>query len=150
MVTNHEQRLRPGTVNVPAIAAFSASALEEHKQMQIRIQHLGNIRKLFIEKLNTHNVPLKPLTGSNQCPSIVGCIANSIQGDYVMLEYNRNGIEISTGSACSVGYSEVPRSILPFIANNEEGKRYIRFSFSHQTTEQDISKIIEVSDNIFA
>lgn len=100
--------------------------------------------------MKEHDIPLQPLTSSDQCPpSIVGCIANNIQGDYAMLSYNRYGIHISTGSACSLGYAEIPRSIFPFISNKEEGKRYIRFSFSHLTTEQDILTIIEVSIKIF-
>ncbi|WP_058307259.1 IscS subfamily cysteine desulfurase [Gracilibacillus massiliensis] len=150
VITNHEHGLRPGTVDVPAIASFSASALEQMQQINQNKQHLAYIRELFCEKLEKHQVPLRPITGPEQCPSIVGCIADFVQGDYVMLEYNRNGIDISTGSACSIGYADIPRSITPFISDREEGKRYIRFSFSHLTTEQDISQIIEISNRIFA
>ncbi|SHN08996.1 IscS subfamily cysteine desulfurase [Gracilibacillus kekensis] len=149
VITNHEHGLRPGTVDVPAIASFSASALQQKQQISHNKKHLTYIRELFCEKLKNLEVPLRPITSPAQCPSIVGCIADFVQGDYVMLEYNRNGIDISTGSACSIGYTNIPRSISPFISDREEGNRYIRFSFSHLTTEQDISQIVEISNRIF-
>ncbi len=82
------------------------------------------------------------------CPSIVGCISDHTQGDYLMLEYNRFEIAISTGSACGLGQSGIPRSIQPFIQDEEEGRRFIRFSFSHLTTEEDLEMIIRVSKQI--
>ncbi len=147
--TNHEHSLRPGTVNVPGIAAFAAAASETITDLNTNQQHLQSIQDLFIHKLKADEVPLRPIVTANQCPSIVGCVSDFVQGDYVMLEYNRHGIAISPGSACSIGTTEVPKSILPFITNLEEGKRFIRFSFSHHTTERDIYQIVEASGAIY-
>ncbi|MGN8645641.1 IscS subfamily cysteine desulfurase [Gracilibacillus sp. HCP3S3_G5_1] len=147
--TNHEYGLRPGTVNVPGIAAFAAAASECVKHITTNQEHLQYIRNLFIHKLSAHDIPLQPIVTDNQCPSIIGCISDFVQGDYVMLEYNRHGIAISTGSACSIGATEFPRSIQPFIREFEESKRFVRFSFSHHTTEKDINKIVEASNIIF-
>src|SRR5699024_6665893 len=112
-------------------------------------QHLTYIRKLFIRKLKENQIPLHPISTEDQCPTIVGCIADFVQGDYLMLEYNRHGISISTGSACGIGQTDSPRSIQSFITDEEKGKRFVRFSFSHLTTEQDIFNIIEASKHIF-
>ncbi|SFM05320.1 cysteine desulfurase [Gracilibacillus orientalis] len=147
--TNHEHGLRPGTVNVPGIAAFAAAASETLADLAVNQVHLQNIRNLFIRKVKSAGIPLQPIITENQCPSIIGCVSDFVQGDYVMLEYNRHGIAISTGSACSIGATELPKSIQPFITNLEEGKRFVRFSFSHHTTEKDIQDIIETSDTIF-
>ncbi|MGP4041722.1 IscS subfamily cysteine desulfurase [Gracilibacillus sp. D59] len=147
--TNHEYGIRPGTINVPGIAAFSAAATETVADLAKNQTHLQYLRNLFIQKLKCDSIPLQPIVTANQCPSIVGCVSDFVQGDYVMLEYNRHGIAISTGSACSIGASEVPKSIQPFITNLEEGKRFVRFSFSHQTTEKNIQEIVKVSNAIF-
>ncbi|WP_208590340.1 IscS subfamily cysteine desulfurase [Gracilibacillus suaedae] len=147
--TNHEHGLRPGTVNVPGIAGFAAAASETINNLDQNQDHVEYIRDLFIQKLKTEGIPLQPIVSVKQCPSIVGCISDFVQGDYVMLEYNRQGIAISTSSACSIGASEVPMSIQPFITDYDEGNRFVRFSFSHQTTEKDIYKIMEASKRIF-
>ncbi|WP_018931454.1 IscS subfamily cysteine desulfurase [Gracilibacillus lacisalsi] len=147
--TNHEHGLRPGTVNVPGIAGFAAAASETINNLVQNQDHIQYIRELFIQKLKTEGIPLQPIVSVNQCPSIVGCINDFVQGDYVMLEYNRHNIAISTVSACSIGATEVPKSIQPFISDYDEGKRFVRFSFSHQTTEKDIHEIIKASNRIF-
>ncbi|MDX8046547.1 IscS subfamily cysteine desulfurase [Gracilibacillus sp. S3-1-1] len=149
VATNHEHGLRPGTVNVPSIAAFAAAALETVNNITNNHTHLLFLQKLFMQKLKSEGIPLQPITSENQCPSIIGCISEHVYGDYLMLEYNRHGIAISTGSACSIGQSQVPKAIQPLINTQEEGKRFVRFSFSHQTTKNEIEKIIATSTIIF-
>ncbi|MFC4388368.1 IscS subfamily cysteine desulfurase [Gracilibacillus marinus] len=145
--TNHEFGLRPGTVDVAAICAFAVSAKRIH---EIAVyEHLYQVRAYFINQLKQKEIPLLPLCSKNSCPSIVGCISNEIQGDYLLLEYNRFNIAISTGSACALGQQEIPRAVLPLLDNEEDGKRYIRFSFSHLTTFEEIDTIIMVSAKIF-
>ncbi|WP_163537881.1 IscS subfamily cysteine desulfurase [Gracilibacillus sp. YIM 98692] len=147
VTTNHESGMRPGTVNVPGIAAFAAAVTEVIEKLSSNYSHLTNIKNLFIRRLAEENIPLEPLEFNHQCPSIVGCTNNYIQGDYVMLEYNRFGVGISTGSACTLGHHEIPRSISVLRPN--DGKRFVRFSFSHLTTEEDIHQLIDISKQIF-
>ncbi|UOQ86141.1 IscS subfamily cysteine desulfurase [Gracilibacillus salinarum] len=148
--TNHEFGLRPGTVNVPAIAAFAAAANEIFTDHQAKIDHLHYIRNLFIDRLEQENIPLLPIITSHQAPTILGCVNPFVQGDYVMLEYNRRSIHLSTGTACSVNQQKIPASIQPFILNQEEGKRFNRFSFSHITTDEEVEQFIKVSKQIFS
>ncbi|WP_245711650.1 IscS subfamily cysteine desulfurase [Gracilibacillus ureilyticus] len=144
---NQEKGIRPGTADVAGAAAFAYAASYMNRHLQENHAHLLDIKRYFISQLKEHHIPLTVIeTG---CPSIAGCIADTMQGDYILLEYNRYGVAISTGSACSIGQQQIPRAIRPFLKKQEDGKRYIRFSFSHLTTMQDIDQIIDISSKIF-
>lgn len=55
-----------------------------------------------------------------------------------MLECNRHGIAISTGSACQVGKQEPSKTMLAIGKTYEEAKQYVRFSFGQQTTKDQL------------
>lgn len=59
-----------------------------------------------------------------------------------MLECNRHGIAISTGSACQVGKQEPSKTMLAIGKTYEEAKQYVRFSFGRHTTEEHIDTTI--------
>ena len=48
-----------------------------------------------------------------------------IEGQYTMLECNRHGIAISTGSACQVGKQEPSKTMLAIGKTYEEAKQYV-------------------------
>lgn len=53
-----------------------------------------------------------------------------------MLECNRRGIAISTGSACQVGKQEPSKTMLAIGKTYEEAKQYVRFSFRTTNNER--------------
>ncbi|MFC4403986.1 IscS subfamily cysteine desulfurase [Gracilibacillus xinjiangensis] len=147
---NHEKGIRPGTVDVAGAAAFAYAADYMSKELATHSEHLTALKKYFVEQLQKQQIPLAPVLNSdNGCPSIIGCLTETTQGDYILLEYNRYGVAISTGSACSLGQQQIPRAINPFLTNKADGKRYIRFSFSHLTTKHDLDQVLDISARIF-
>ncbi|ENH96588.1 cysteine desulfurase [Gracilibacillus halophilus YIM-C55.5] len=150
--TNHEFGLRPGTVDVSGIFSFAVAVDDMFHKQKDTFAHLCQLRNSFHQQLRDKQLPIKPIVNgdSHICPSIIGCEADYLQGDYIMLEYNRYGIFVSTGSACSIGNHETPRSLQAIGKTNEESKRYVRFSFSHLTHTRDIADIISVTETIFS
>ena len=70
---------------------------------------------------------------STSClPHIIGVTIKGIEGQYTMLECNRRGIAISTGSACQVGKQEPSKTMLAIGKTYEEAKQYVRFSDNKQ------------------
>lgn len=143
--TSQEKGLRAGTVNVPGIAAFVTSAkavsdvrIEEHKR-------IDGLRAMLIEKLDTLPLPVH-VEGhdSEYVPHILGARIEGMEGQYVMLECNRYGVAISTGSACQVGNQAPSRTMKALGRSDSESKQFIRFSFGSHTTVDDIDKTAEV------
>nr|WP_279402057.1 hypothetical protein [Piscibacillus salipiscarius] len=61
-----------------------------------------------------------------------------MEGQWVMLECNRNGFAISTGSACDVKYNKTANALKALSVTAEQGKEFFRISLGTHTTEEDI------------
>lgn len=143
----HEKGFRQGTLNVPGIAAFAEAAKEAKEEMQLEEERLRSLQTFFLSKIDRGRIileghPTKRLA-HHLCLRIKG-----IEGQWVMLECNRNGLAISTGSACKVGESDPPKAMLAIGRSRDEGREMIRITFGRFTTKEDIDKTIMVLSNI--
>lgn len=147
--TSHEKGFRPGTVNVPGIAAFLTAAENIlNNQMEENLRFKG-LRSYFLEQLQTLPLEIEVEGHSTSClPHIIGVTIKGIEGQYTMLECNRRGIAISTGSACQVGEQEPSKTMLAIGKTYEEAKQYVRFSFGQQTTKDQIDTTIHALHTI--
>ena len=147
--TTHERGFRPGTVDTPSVLSFTAAAqymMEEMSERQIRYQQL---RKGFVEKIQNIGNEIRVEGGEeHQLPQIIGLSLSRIEGQYVMLECNRYGIAISTGTACQVGMQDPSRTMLATGKSPEEAKRFIRISFGSPTTAAELDEAASVLENI--
>lgn len=137
--TSHERGFRPGTVNVPSIAAMTVAAQKANKKLDMNAQHYENLREAFI-------TALEPIIGqytihgsesSTQLPSTIGMRIQGIEGQLLMLECNRRGFAISTGSACQVGMLTISKTMNAMGITGKDAKEFIRISFGWDTSESD-------------
>lgn len=147
--TTHESGFKPGTVNVPGILSFiGAAQLAISKLVDNKKKH-ERLRAFLKEKLIQINHEITVYGEStNNLPGIVGLTISGIQGQYVMLECNRNDIAISTGSACQVGQQSPSRTMLSIGKSEDEAKQFIRISFGSETEEAHIDKLVNVFQHI--
>ncbi|WP_335869217.1 IscS subfamily cysteine desulfurase [Bacillus sp. 2205SS5-2] len=137
----HEGGLRGGTVDLPSIAAFTVAG---EKMMQIEQDRIKAIRQLFLTELRKQNLKIRLYQHSNpsrQLPHVVGLGLCGLQGQWVMLEANRKGFGISTGSACSIGQQDSSKTIKAMGISDEQAKEFIRISFSHFTSDEDVIEL---------
>ena len=76
-------------------------------------------------------------SGDQQTPYTIGLRLHGLEGQWVMLECNRLGFAISTGSACATGQKSASKTMVAMEIPEKIGKEFIRVSFGHHTTEQD-------------
>lgn len=152
--TTHESGFRPGTVNVPGVAAFAASAKEVINGMMLESDRLSALRANFIEKLKEsgHTISVEGHPDAH-LPHILALRPRGIEGQLTMLEMNRLGYAISTGSACLAGQSNPPRVMKALGLSDMEAKEYIRLSFGKETTLEQIdgasAALMNVLDRFF-
>ncbi|MGO5005802.1 IscS subfamily cysteine desulfurase [Bacillus wiedmannii] len=147
--TSHEKGFRPGTVNVPGIASFLTAAENILKNQQEESLRFTELRSYFLRHLQALPLEIQVEGHSTSClPHIVGVTIKGIEGQYTMLECNRHGIAISTGSACQVGKQEPSKTMLAIGKTYEEAKQYVRFSFGQQTTKDQIDTTIHALHTI--
>ncbi|WNS74441.1 IscS subfamily cysteine desulfurase [Bacillus sp. DTU_2020_1000418_1_SI_GHA_SEK_038] len=137
--TSHERGFRLGTVNVPGIAAMTVAAQKADKNLENNTNHYQQLRKTLLHALE----PIQDqyiIYGSDhnqQLPSTIGMSLKGIEGQYVMLECNRMGFAVSTGSACQVGMQTISKTMNAMGIAGKEAKEFIRISFGWNTTEAD-------------
>lgn len=141
--TSHENGFRPGTVNVPAAAAMTAAAQIAYDSLGESHQHAEQLRASFIEQLSPVKDQLLIYGGERekQIASTIGLRIFGMEGQLVMLECNRQGYAISTGSACKSGMHEISKTMQAFGLEDKRGKEFIRISFGRETTIDDIEKL---------
>ncbi|KEZ51843.1 IscS subfamily cysteine desulfurase [Metabacillus indicus] len=139
----HENGFRAGTVNVPGIAAFAAAAEQACSGMESESLRLSELRDVFFEMLKPFkdHVHIINQHSPDQVPSIIGLHIKGIEGQYMLLESNRRGVAISTGTACQIGMQEPSRALLSIGLPPQAALQYIRISTGKYTTADDLKKM---------
>ncbi|WMT30335.1 IscS subfamily cysteine desulfurase [Bacillus aerius] len=149
--TVQENGLRPGTVNVPCIGAFVAAS----EQIMLKIDHQHQLdiqlRDYFLQQLKKRRLPVRMLQENDQrrtLPHIIGCFFEGFEGQYVMLACNRQGICISTGSACASGYHHPSPAVKALHLSDRDALQFIRLSFGRGSSKDDIDQLLHTFESL--
>ncbi|PAE13876.1 cysteine desulfurase [Niallia circulans] len=133
---SHENGFRSGTVNTAGIASMTVAAQKACSTISKNETKLSKFRKLFTEMIPKESVTIFECT--DQYPGIIGLRAKGIEGQWLMLECNRRGFAISTGSACQVGKQAPSNTMEAFGLAVQEAKEFVRISMGKDTKEDDV------------
>ncbi|GAE25916.1 cysteine desulfurase [Halalkalibacter wakoensis JCM 9140] len=146
--TTHEFGFRPGTVDVPGIAAFAAGVEEYTPLAGAEMKRLGTLREMIEEEFKEHDNLFFEGHPKKRLPFHLAIRVKGIEGQLVMLELNRKGFAISTGSACRVGESEPPRTLISIGRKQHEAHELIRITLGRWTTEEEVRMFINTFKQI--
>ncbi len=141
---HQEKSRRPGTENIPGIVGMGKAAelaLDHLKDMPRIAAMRDRLQSEIVKTIKTSTV-----NGLNapRTPNTLNVSFEFIEGESILLYLDREGVYISTGSACSSGSlepSHVLRAMnLPF--SKIHGS--IRFSLSRYTTDDEIDYTLKV------
>jgi cysteine desulfurase len=137
--TVHEKGFRPGTVNVPGIAAMTAAAQKAHTLMDTEMKRVYKLREVVIESLSDvrESTEIFGTEGDKQLPGILGMAIKGLEGQYVLLECNRKGFAISTGTACHTGMLSPAKTMSAMGIKGKQAKEFFRISFGRDTQQED-------------
>ncbi|MEH7504955.1 IscS subfamily cysteine desulfurase [Neobacillus drentensis] len=143
--SSHEKGFRPGTLNVPAIAAMTVAAQKIIGNLNEDNHKYQMLRKAFINTLGPikEKVKIYQADDPSQLANIVGLRISGIEGQWMMLEANRLGFAISTGSACQIGMQSPAKVTQALGLTNAEAKEFIRISFGHSSCLEDVIQLGE-------
>ena len=139
----HEAGFRGGTLNVPAIAALS-EAMKQTKTYFKDEHHFKKYRQAFISKFEEHPnlfTIYASKKAETQLPHIIGLSVSNIEGQLMMLELNRHGFAISTGSACQVGQLTSSKIMVALQVEPQKAREFIRISFGKSTTLENVNAL---------
>ncbi|GER67075.1 cysteine desulfurase [Weizmannia acidilactici] len=130
---SHEKGIRGGTVNVPGIAGF-AVAVEDISIERERDWAFRNLLK----QASGGMVTFIEGAPEAQLPSLVGCMIPGVQGQLVLLECNKAGFAISTGSACQEHHEGGSKAVEAMGYPKEVSDQFFRISFGRYTTKEEV------------
>jgi cysteine desulfurase len=135
-----EGERRSGTENV-AWAVALATALELLPASDTEGERVGRLRDEFINHVLS-TVPEARLTGSAQdrLASIASFTLAGVGGETILLELERRGVIVSSGSACAAGRDDPSHVLMACGFSEDEARTSVRFSLSHSTTADDLAR----------
>jgi len=140
--TSHESGIRPGTVNVPAIASFVTAVGHIINSKNHDQQRYLSLKQIFHNELKDVEKLVRFEGSDDDCiPNIIGMRINGLEGQFVMLECNRHQFAISTGSACAIGMQKPSETMLAIGRSEHEAKQFFRISIGKYTNEEDLTKL---------
>ncbi|MDZ5470832.1 IscS subfamily cysteine desulfurase (plasmid) [Bacillus sp. 31A1R] len=141
--TSHEYGFRPGTLNVPAIVGMTVAAQKAYQSLNEYHEQFFQLREKLLSVLEpmAEQITFYNADCHRQLPSTFGLRLKGLEGQFVMLECNRHGYAISTGSACQTGKQSASKTMRALNIPEKEAKEFIRISFGRDTTEEDITEL---------
>ena len=146
-----EGNLRSGTENVPAIVGLAEALRIAEEMKEKENARLAELRDYFIKRLTTE-IPKTILNGhpADRLPNNVNVSILDIEGEAAVLYLDAEGIEISTGSACTSTTLDPSHVILALGRPYEHAHGSLRFSLGRKTTKEDIDYVMEVLPQVIA
>jgi cysteine desulfurase len=147
----HEDGFRGGTVNLPGIAGFITAADRCHQSFAT--PHYIGLRTHFLSQLEEQlsgRYTLYEGPAHAQLPHVIGLGIHGLEGQWLMLECNRRGIGISTGSACGAGSQDMSKTLASMGVSHRAGKEFIRISFGRDTREEQVGALVHTLSEIHA
>ncbi|PTU32350.1 cysteine desulfurase family protein [Stenotrophobium rhamnosiphilum] len=137
-----ERGLRGGTENVAAIVGFGVAAELAGAELAARTAQTLALR----EKLESS---LREISGieifgaaSLRLPNTLQFALHGYDGEALLMQLDRKGIAVSSGSACASGNGEPSHVLLGMGISYETAKGAIRVSFGKDNTEAEVEQFL--------
>ncbi|MBA2697212.1 MAG: cysteine desulfurase [Nocardioidaceae bacterium] len=140
-----ERDVRSGTIDAPAIVGFACAAELAVKGQPERAPTLTALRDELVAGILdvvpdaiVNGAPTAERLPGNAHLSFPGC-----EGDSLLMLLDAQGIECSTGSACSAGVPQASHVLLAMGKGESLARGSLRFSLGHTSTRDDVRRVVE-------
>lgn len=145
----HERDVRSGTQNVPCAAGMAAALRWAVATLPATITRVSHLREmLFDALLAVEGASANGPRDDRRLPGNVHVTFAGCEGDSLLMLLDANGVECSTGSACTAGVARASHVLLAMGLDVATARGSLRFSLAHTTTESDIDTVAEVIGEI--
>ena len=144
-----EREIRSGTLNAPAIVAFTAAA---EVAIRDRTENFGRIRELrdyFIDGLKraVPDVHINSVADP-ALPGIVNATFPGTESDALLLLLASEGISCSAGSACSAGVPRPSHVLVALGLSETDADASLRISIGTTNTKLELDQVLKVLPSV--
>lgn len=140
-----ERKRRPGTENLPGIAALGKAVELAVGDMEKEAARLTLLREQIIKGI-LERIPHTKLNGhpTMRLPNHVSFTFEHIEGESLLLSLDMKGVAVSSGSACTSGSLEPSHVLLAMGIPHEKAHGSLRITMGRINTEEDVRDFIEI------
>ncbi|CAN5566429.1 cysteine desulfurase family protein [soil metagenome] len=140
-----ERDVRSGTPDVAGAVAMAAAAKIAVDSLESNSALLQKLRNRLIDGVFAE-IDDVVLNGSpdNRLPGNAHFTFRGCEGDSLLMLLDANGIECSTGSACTAGVAQPSHVLIAMGADTATARGSIRLSLGHTSVEADVDAALEV------
>lgn len=146
-----ERGMWAGTEDVPSSAGFAAAFMHIARERDTETRRLAALRDVLARELEAR-IPGLIINGdtAHALPHLLNISIPDISSEYIVLALDHAGIAISTKSACREGNDKASHVVAALGGEEWRAHNTLRFSLGHDTSEADISKVIDVLAKLVA
>ena len=139
---SQERGMRAGTVNVPAFVGFGKAIEKITDNIEENNKYLRSVKRYFLKSVSEriHNISL-----NGHPTQRLACNASisfeGAEGEALLMLLDKEGISVSTGSACASGSLE-PSHVLLAMGLEDNARSTIRFTFGLNNTKEDVDYVV--------
>jgi cysteine desulfurase len=140
-----ERDVRSGTPDVAGAVAMAAAARIAVESLEANATRLRGLRDRLIDGVFAE-IDDVILNGARDArlPGNAHLTFRGCEGDSLLMLLDANGIECSTGSACTAGVAQPSHVLLAMGADPVSARGSIRLSLGHTTVEADVDAALQV------
>lgn len=138
----HENGLRSGTPNVAAIVGFGAAAELARLELTQRTAHMRALQSRLETALRAIPEICIFAEGVERLPNTVQFGVRGCHGETLLLQLDRLGFAVSSGSACHSDVHEASHVLLAMRIESDLALTAIRVSVGKDTTEEDVDRFV--------
>jgi len=149
-----ERDVRSGTLDVAGIAGFAAAVEAAVERRTSHAAHMESLRDHLITGVR-RIVPDVVVNGDDQAgpthrlANIAHLTFPGCEGDSLLMLLDAQGIECSTGSACSAGVPQASHVLLAMDHDDREARGSLRFSLGHDSTAADVDALLDALPAVY-
>lgn len=134
----HEMGMRGGTENVAGIAGFGKAAELAMNNLEKRSSHLLEMRRYLENGLQGMAGVTIVADQSARLSNTICLLVQGIEGETLLMNLDRAGIAVSSGSACASGSTNPSHVLLAMGIDRDLARCAIRISLGKDNTHTDI------------
>ncbi len=145
---SQEKSLRAGTENVAAIVGFGMAAELAKNELNERTEHVRSLRDALEKSLQQFDAVKVFSQQVDRLPNTVQFGVEGFEGETLLMELDRRGFAVSSGSACTSGKTEASHVLKAMAVPNELAISSIRVSLGRSNSLQEVNDFIEAFKQI--
>ena len=143
-----ERGLRSGTENIAGIVGFGKAAELALQHMDDRTSQMTRLRDELVMRLEAIAGITVFAKEADRLPNTVQFAVDGFEGETLLMQLDKKGIAVSSGSACHSGQTEPSHVLLAMGVSKNVARSAIRVSFGKDNKPEEVNQFMDALQNI--